>query len=155
MLHRTREIGMTSLFRRPFAAAVLAAAALCMHPAVAEDTIKIGYVDPFSGPFAQTGDQNLQVFQFIADYVNAHDPPLGKKFEVVTFDDKLQPAEALIALKSITDQNIPFVMECVGSNVAAALIDGVAKNNQRNPDPRVVYLNCNAVATDLTNENCD
>jgi branched-chain amino acid transport system substrate-binding protein len=28
----------------------------------------------------------------------------------VPFDDKLQPAEALIALKSMTDQNIPFVM---------------------------------------------
>ena len=40
-----------------------------------------------------------------------------------TFDDKLQPAEALIALKSVTDQNIPFVMHCVGSNVGAALID--------------------------------
>jgi branched-chain amino acid transport system substrate-binding protein len=146
---------MTSLFRRAFAAVVLSAAAFCAHPAAAQDTIKIGYVDPFSGPFAQSGDQFLQGFHFIVDYVNAHEPPLGKKFELVTFDDKLQPSEALIALKSITDQNIPFVMQCVGSNVGAALIDAVAKNNARNPDHRVIYLNCGALATELTNEKCD
>ena len=71
------------------------------------------------------------------------------------FDDKLQPAEALIALKSITDQNIPFVMHCTGSNVGAALIDAVSKHNARNPDNRILYLNCGALATELTNEQCD
>ncbi len=71
------------------------------------------------------------------------------------FDDKLQPAEALIALKNMTDQNIPFVMQCTGSNVGAALIDGVSKHNARNPDNRILYLNCGALATELTNEQCD
>ena len=71
------------------------------------------------------------------------------------FDDKLQPAEALIALKSMTDQNMPFVMHCTGSNVGAALIDAVSKHNARNPDNRIVYLNCGALATELTNEQCD
>jgi branched-chain amino acid transport system substrate-binding protein len=121
----------------------------------AEDTIKIGYMDPFSGPSAQIGDASLQVFHFILDYVNAHEPPLGKKFELVTFDDKLQPAEALIALKQVVDQNMPFVLQVVGSNVAAALIDAVAKNNERNPDRRVVYLNAGSLATELTNQNCN
>ena len=73
----------------------------------------------------------------------------------MAFDDKLQPAEALIALKNVTDQNIPFVMQCSGSNVGPALIDAVAKNNERNPDNRLLYLNCGALATELTNEQCD
>jgi len=136
------------------AAALFALTVSAPASRAADDTIKIGYVDPFSGPFAQSGDQFLQVFHYIVDYVNAHQPPMGKKFEIVTFDDKLQPAEALIALKSVTDQNIPFVMHCVGSNVGAAMIDGVAKNNERNPDHRVIYLNCGALATELTNEQC-
>ncbi len=121
----------------------------------ANDTIKVGYVDPFSGPFAAGGDQFLKVFQYIVAYVNEHSPPMGRKFELVAFDDKLQPSEALIALKTITDQNMPFVMQCTGSNVGAALIDGVAKHNARNPDRRVIYLNCGALATELTNEKCD
>ena len=120
----------------------------------ADDTIKIGYMDPFSGPFAAGGDAGLKTFQFILDYINAKGGPLGKKYELVTFDDKLQPAEALIALKSITDQNIPFVMSCVGSNVGSALIDAVNKHNARNPDNRVLQLNCGQLATELTNEQC-
>jgi branched-chain amino acid transport system substrate-binding protein len=79
---------------------------------------------------------------------------LGKKFELVPFDNKSQPSDALIALKSATDQNMPFIMQCSGSNIAAALIDGVNKHNDRNPDNRIIYLNCGAVATELTNEQC-
>src|SRR6195952_5632744 len=129
--------------------------AIFVRPASAEDTIKVGYVDPFSGPFASGGDEFLKVFAFILEKANAKGGALGKKFELVPFDDKLQPAEALIALKNITDQNIPFVMQCTGSNVGAALIDGVSKHNARNPDNRVLYLNCGALATELTNEKCD
>ena len=65
-----------------------------------------------------------------------------------------QPSDALIALKSATDQNMPFIMQCSGSNIAAALIEGVEKHNERNPDNRIIYLNCGAVATELTNEKC-
>src|SRR5437868_15005427 len=89
----------------------------------ADDTIKIGYIDPFSGPFAATGNNFLKVFTYILEQINAEGGPLGKKYELVTFDSKLQPAEALIALKSITDQSLPFVMHCVGSNVGSAMID--------------------------------
>ena len=89
------------------------------------------------------------------DVVNKKGGALGKQFEIVTFDDKLQPAEAIIALKSVTDQNIPIVVQCIGSNVAAAMIDSVAKYNARNPDNRVIYLNCAALANELTNEKCD
>jgi len=120
----------------------------------ADDTIKIGYIDPFSGAFAAGGDTSLKQFQFIIDGINAKGGALGKKFELVTFDDKLQPAEALIALKSVTDQNMPIVMSCVGSNVGSALIDAVNKHNTRNPDNRVLQLNCGQLATELTNEQC-
>jgi branched-chain amino acid transport system substrate-binding protein len=120
----------------------------------ADDTIKIGYIDPFSGAFASGGDASLKMFQFIVDYINAKGGALGKKFELVTFDDKLQPAEALIALKSVTDQNLPFVMSCVGSNVGSALTDAVNKHNARNPDNRILQLNCGQLATELTNEQC-
>lgn len=120
----------------------------------ADDTIKIGYIDPFSGAFAAGGDASLKMFQFIIDGINAKGGALGKKFELVTFDDKLQPAEALIALKSVTDQNMPFVMSCVGSNVGSALIDAVNKHNTRNPDNRVLQINCGQLATELTNEQC-
>ena len=125
------------------------------RPVLAEETIKLAYTDPFSGPFASGGDEFLKAFQFIIARKNAAGGALGRKFELVPFDDKLQPAEALIALKNMTDQNIPFVMHCTGSNVGSALIDAVSKHNARNPDNRILYLNCGALATELTNEQCD
>ena len=144
---------MMSSFRRILA--VLALSLIPFHGAFAADTIKFAYVDPLSGPFASSGDEYLKVFQTLFARINAKGGIMGRQIEVVPFDDKLQPAEALIALKSITDQNIPFVMHCVGSNVGAAMIDAVSKHNARNPDNRILYLNCGALATELTNEQCD
>lgn len=122
--------------------------------ALAQQTIKVAYTDPLSGPFAQVGDANLKQMRYIIDFINAKGGALGKKFELVPFDNKSQPSDALIALKSATDQNMPFIMQCSGSNIAAALIDGVNKHNDRNPDNRIIYLNCGAVAPELTNEQC-
>jgi branched-chain amino acid transport system substrate-binding protein len=144
MLHRIARIGST----------LLALVVALTGSAHAQGTIKIMYTDPLSGPFAQVGDQNLQQFKYIIDYVNGRGGALGRKFELVSFDNKSQPSEALLALKSATDQNIPVIMQCSGSNIAAALIEGVDKHNERNPTNRIVYVNCGAVATELTNEKC-
>ena len=139
-------------------AAVLAGALMTLIAslggALAQGTIKILYTDPLSGPFAQVGDANLKQMQYILDYINSKGGALGRKFELVPFDNKSQPSDALLALKSATDQNIPFIMQCSGSNIAAALIEAVDKHNARNPDNRIIYLNCGAVATELTNEKC-
>jgi len=134
--------------------ALAALATASIGPAFAQGTIKIAYTDPLSGPFAQVGDANLKQMNYILDYINSKGGALGKKFELVPFDNKAQPSDALIALKSATDQNMPFIMQCSGSNIAAALIDGVNKHNARNPDNRIIYINCGAVATELTNEQC-
>jgi branched-chain amino acid transport system substrate-binding protein len=136
------------------AGVVLSACVAWAGPARAEGTIKIAYTDPLSGPFAQVGDANLKQMQYILDYINSKGGALGKKFELVPFDNKSQPSDALIALKSATDQNMPFIMQCSGSNIAAALIEAVDKHNSRNPESRIIYVNCGAVATELTNEKC-
>src|SRR5262245_48719038 len=142
------------LTRIALAVALAAGLAPWGGTAQAQGTIKIAYTDPLSGPFAQVGDQNLQQFKYIIDWMNARGGALGKKFELVAFDNKSQPSDALLALKSATDQNMPIIMQCSGSNIAAALIEAVDKHNERNPDNRIVYVNCGAVATELTNEKC-
>ena len=151
---------MTSHLRRPvfsrlvFVSAIIGLL-LSVRPAGAADTIKVANIDPYSGSFAAQGDVGLKVLNYIVDGVNAKGGALGRKFEIIAFDSKLQPAEALISLKNVIDQNITFVTHCNGSNVAAALIDGIAKHNARNPESRILYLNCGALATELTNEQCD
>ena len=141
-LLRTLGIGLTGVL-------------LAITPPLAEETIKVAFIEPFSGSFAQIGDADLKDYNFILSHINEKGGALGHKFELVTFDSKLQPAEALIALKLATDRDITLILTCAGSNVAAALIDGVSKYNARNPDRRVLFLNCGALAKELTNEQCN
>jgi len=145
---------MIKPFRKAFAVALAVSLAFGVGDALAQSTIKVAYTDPLSGPFAQVGDQNLQQLKYIIDWVNGRGGALGRKFELVAFDNKSQPSDALLALKSATDQNMPFIMQCSGSNIAAALIESVDKHNERNPENRIIYVNCGAVATELTNEKC-
>jgi branched-chain amino acid transport system substrate-binding protein len=130
---------------------ILAAAAL---PA-AHAQIKIGYIDPLSGPFANVGEQGLRGFQLIIEEVNARGGVLGQKLELVPLDSKANPQEALNALKQLTDQGVRYVLQGNSSAVAAALSDGVAKHNQRNPDSTMLYLNYAAVDPALTNDRCN
>ncbi len=128
-------------------------AALAAAPASAQ--IKIAYVDPMSGPFANIGQQGLQHFQFAIDRINAAGGVLGgKKLEVVAFDNKGSPQDSLLAFKSITDQGIRFIAQGNGSGVAHALVDAVNKHNARNPDRTVLFLNYAAVDPELTNAKC-
>ena len=52
---------------------IAAALALPMlgSAAMAEDTLKIGYIDPLSGGGASIGEVGYKTFQFLADEVNA------------------------------------------------------------------------------------
>ncbi|MFL5360014.1 MAG: ABC transporter substrate-binding protein, partial [Myxococcales bacterium] len=109
------------------------------------ENIKIAYIDPLSGMMAATGDHGLRELQFVVERINAKGGANGQKFEVVPMDNKLSPQESLALLNRAVDEGIHYVFQGNGSSVAGALIDGINKNNERNPDKRVVFLNYAAV----------
>ncbi len=150
---------MTSRFlRRPLAGVALVAAAFAAFPAtsaVAAEPVKLAYIETLSGPLGAVGTLGQKNLQFIVDEFNKKGGVLGgRPFEVVSFDSKGSPQEALAALKSVTDQGIPFVAQGNSSAVAGALIDAIGKHNERNPGKRVLFLNFAAVDPDLTDEKC-
>lgn len=138
--------------RSPFA--VLAALAFAV-PAWAQkgETVKVAWIDPLSGLMASVGQNQVKSFQFVAEKLNANNPA-GVKFEIITIDNKLSPAESLNALKSAADQGVRYVVQGLGSGAALALVDGINKHNERNPGKEIVYLNYAAVDPDLTNSKC-
>jgi len=142
--------------RRQFGGLVAAlAVGLVAMPAHAADTVRIAFIDPLSGPFAAVGTSGLRQFQFTADEINKAGGVLGgRKLEVIGFDNKVSPAESLIQLKRVIGEGIQFIVQGNSSGVANALIDAVAKHNERDPDHRVLYLNYSAVDPSLTNEKC-
>jgi branched-chain amino acid transport system substrate-binding protein len=121
--------------------------------AQAGQTVKIGFIDPLSGPFANVGQNQLKSFQFMAEEISKKNAA-GVKFEMVPFDNKGSPQESLNVLKAAIDQGIRYVVQGNGSGAAAAISDAVSKHNERNPGKEVVFINYAAVDPSLTNDKC-
>src|SRR6201998_2718457 len=122
--------------------------------AVAQDTLKIAWIDPLSGGGASTGERSLKTFQFVANELNAKGGILGKQVEIVPFDNKLNPQESLIQAQKAIDAGIRILTQGSSSAVAGALTDVVTKYNERNPGKDVRYLNWGAIDPVLTNDKC-
>ncbi len=135
-------------------AAAAAGVCLAAAPANAQETIRIAYLEPLSGPFASIGAAGLSDFLFVAADINKRGGILGREIEIVQFDNKLNPQEAIVQLHRAIDQGIRFVLQGQSSGIALALIDAINKNNARNPGDRILYLNYSAMTPSLTNELC-
>jgi branched-chain amino acid transport system substrate-binding protein len=132
----------------------LAVLAAVVPVAMSADPIRVAYIDPLSGTFAATGENGLNQFKLAAERVNRAGGVLGRKLEIVPFDSKASPQEALIQLKKVIGENIPFVFQGNSSGVAHAISDAVQKHNERNPGSRILFLNYSAVDPALTNDKC-
>jgi branched-chain amino acid transport system substrate-binding protein len=143
-----------NFFYRLFGLPVAASLALVSGVAFAQagESVKIAFIDPLSGPFANVGQNQLKSWQFTGEQFAKN--PAGVKFEFVPFDNKGSPQDSLTALKSAIDQGIRYVVQGNGSGAAAAIVDGINKHNERNPGKEVIYLNYAAVDPALTNERC-
>jgi branched-chain amino acid transport system substrate-binding protein len=118
------------------------------------ETVRIAFMDPLSGPFANVGQNQLKSWQFAAERLSGKNPA-GVKFEVVGFDNKGSPQESLNTLKAAIDQGFRYVTQGNGSGAGLAILDAVSKHNERNPGKELVYLNYAAVDPAMTNEKCD
>ena len=121
-----------------------------------QETIKIGWIDPLSGPFANVGENGLRSLELFVEQINERGGVLGgATFEVIGLDGKANPQESLIAFRKLADQNVKFIFQGNSSAVAGALTDAVAKHNERNPDSAMIFMNYAAVDPALTNERCN
>ncbi len=131
---------------------------LCMGTAAAQAPVRVAVIEAMSGPFANTGVAIMRNLRFAVERVNARggvrladgQHPL----ELVSFDSKNSVEDAVLLLRDAADQSIRIVMQGNSSAVAAGLIEGVNRHNQRNPGKRMVFLNYSAVDPSLTNEKC-
>src|SRR4030088_3772213 len=97
----------------------------CSHAAIAQDTVKIGYIDPLSGGGASVGEVGLKTFQFLAEEVNAKGGIQGKKVEIVPLDNKTNPQESLIQAQKAINTGGRYRTQGNGSATAGALSDFV------------------------------
>ncbi len=127
-------------------------------PGSALAPIRIGMIDGLSGAFSNAGEAVQRNLQIAIERVNARGgvrlPDGAHPLQLSSFDNKQGVEDSLTALKHVTDQHIPFVVQGNSSAVALALVDAINKHNQRTPDNRLLFLNYSAVDPALTNEKC-
>ena len=119
------------------------------------ETVRIAFIDPLSGAFANVGTNQLKSWQYVAEQLNGAKNPAGVKFEITDFDNKGSPQESLSALRAAMDQGFRYVTQGNGSGAALAILEAVAKHNERNPGKELVYLSYSAKDPSLTNEKCN
>jgi branched-chain amino acid transport system substrate-binding protein len=136
----------------------LGASALSPLQAQTRAPIRLALIESMSGPFANTGEAVFRNLLWAVERVNARGgvklPGGARYLQLDRYDSKGQNEEALSALRAAMDDGARIVLQGNSSATAAALLDAIDKNNERNPSKRVLFLNYSAVDPILTNERC-
>ena len=117
-------------------------------------TVRIAFIDPLSGPFANTGESALKHFRAAVERKVVRRALQGGRLEIIPFDNKASAQEALVQLRAAIDQGVQFVLQGQSSAAALALIDAIDKHNARHPGQEVLFLNYAALDPELTNARC-
>ena len=111
-----RTSGVASL------AVALLIGALAARPE-AQQTIKVGVIQPLTGAFAASGTYVSNGARIAADEINAGGGVLGRKIELVVEDNKSNPTEAAsVAEKLIVRDKVPVLMGAWGSSLTLAVM---------------------------------
>ncbi|MEQ8954091.1 MAG: branched-chain amino acid ABC transporter substrate-binding protein [Gammaproteobacteria bacterium] len=127
-----------------------------VRPSLAQQPVRIAFMDPLSGSFASIGTSGLKQIQFAADYYfNSRGGILGgRMIEIVPFDNQQSPTETQIQFRRIVSDDLRIVFQGNSSAVANTLNDTINRHNRRNPGQEILQINYSAVDPILTEENC-
>jgi branched-chain amino acid transport system substrate-binding protein len=85
--------------------ALAAIAAFLAAPVAAQETIKIGFFAPITGPVAADGASAKQSVELALKEVNAAGGIMGKKVELIVYDDRLNPQEAVAIANKLIEKD--------------------------------------------------
>jgi branched-chain amino acid transport system substrate-binding protein len=148
---------MPKFNRAPLAPIALASLLALSGAAQAQQpTYKIAYIDPLSGPFANVGELMLMHVQYAIEEINGKGGVLGgTKLQLLQFDSKLSAQESQSALQAAIDQGAKAIVTGgSGSSVVTALVQSVARWNQRNPGKELIVLNHSSIDPEMTGKTC-
>lgn len=142
---------------RMVALIVLASVHIAVH-AASGTPIPIAMIEGMSGPFANAGAAVERNLRFGVERVNARGGVMladgAHPLQLVVLDGQGSTEASLLQLRVAIDRGIGFIAQGNSSAVAAALIDAIDKQNARDPQHRVVFLNYSADDPALTGAAC-
>ena len=146
-----RLITLITLTMRRTALALTLMSTLSCAANVAHAVVRVAFIDPLSGAFANAGESSLRHFRAAAETYGGRG---DRRIEIVAFDNRASAQEALVQLRLAIDQGIRYIVQGQSSAAALALADAIDKHNARDPARSVLYLNYAALDPELTNAKC-
>ena len=126
-----------------FRTALLLGAAALAQVASAQQAIKIGVINPFSGPLALYGGEMTRGFELAVDQANAAGGLLGRKIELVR-GDASHPQQGIATVEQlVTRDKVDIFTGTYISAVSNSASDAAARYNK-------LYWETGGVARDLT-----
>ena len=123
--------------------AVFACAAVLAPAATAQQTIKIGVINPFTGPMALYGGEATRGYELAADQANAAGGVLGRKIELVR-GDASNPQQAIATIEQLANKDkVDLFVGTYTSAVSNAASDAALRYSK-------LYWETLALAQDLT-----
>src|SRR5262247_4461876 len=102
-------------------AASLGSLVIGLDDARAQAPVRIGVIEPLSGPVAASGNYIRMGAEIARDWLNAKGGVLGRKIELIIEDNKSDPKEAASAAeKLIVRDKVPAIMGAWGSSMTLA-----------------------------------
>ena len=89
-------------------------------PARAEDTVKIGFAGPMTGPVSAFGNEIKRGMDMAVDAINAKGGVKGRKIEIVIRDDEFDPVKTVTAYRDLIERQ--NVVALVGSANSASML---------------------------------
>jgi branched-chain amino acid transport system substrate-binding protein len=106
---------------RALIVALAAVLGVSSEPAPAQEAVKIGVIQPLSGPVAASGNYVRMGAEIARDWINAKGGVLGRKVELLIEDNKSDPKEAATAAeKLIVRDKVPVIVGAWGSSMTLA-----------------------------------
>jgi branched-chain amino acid transport system substrate-binding protein len=96
-------------------------AALPLKSAIAEDTIKIGVLEPFTGPWAKNGNESYVAMEIARDMINEKGGIKGKKIVYVRGDAPDPSAGKSEAERIITQEGVKLITGTYASPLGIAI----------------------------------
>src|SRR5215813_14917609 len=128
-------------------AAAVAASALALTPAQAQDKLKVGVITTLSGPPAVLGTQLRNGFQLAVKTMG--NKLGGRDVEVIVQDDELKPDVAVSKVKALVERDkVDFVVGPIFSNILQAIMKPVT-------DSGTILISPNAGTSNFAGRDCN
>ena len=122
--------------RMKFVAKALVLVAACLMVSGAwtteaqQEPLKVGFIQPLSGPIAAAGSYITNGAKIALDRVNAKGGVKGRRLELIIEDNKSDPAETRSAAeKLIVRDKVPVIIGAWGSSMTLAMMPLAAQHN--------------------------